>query len=265
MKDCIIFYNAEELPKNRFFAESIKTSLEELGINAAVSTEKELEYVPKIAVNRTRDAVLAKHLEENGCRVFNDFQICTLGNDKQKAYEFFSAKGIPMLESCFFGKGDEAVFESFPCVAKPAHGHGGMMVELVNNGKELKTACKEICAAGDTAVVQPCASTLGVDLRCYVLGGEIIAAVRRSSEKDFRANFTLGGSCEAVVPNKEEIEIVNSVCCVTTPDFIGVDIIYNGGRPVLNEIEDAVGCRMLYTLGVCDPAKLFAEYIKRNA
>lgn len=264
MKDCIIFYNAPELPKNRFFAESIKTALEKRSISAEISTNKRPEYIPRLAVNRTRDAELATLLEQGGCRVFNRSETCFLGNDKQAAYEFFHSAGIPMLQSRFFKKGELPLSDIYPCVAKPSHGHGGALVELAKNNGELLAACEKIFAAGDTAVVQPCASTVGVDLRCYVLGGELIAAVRRTSQNDFRANFTLGGDCCAVTPSAQELDIVKDVCRLTAPDFIGVDIIYDGGRPILNEIEDAVGCRMLYALKLCSPAEMLADYIVRK-
>ena len=44
-------------------------------------------------------------------------------------------------------------------------------------------------------------------------------------------------------------------------DYIGIDLIRDGGRYVFNEIEDAVGARMLYEVSELDAAGLFMEYI----
>ena len=45
-------------------------------------------------------------------------------------------------------------------------------------------------------------------------------------------------------------------------DYAGIDLIYDNGKPVLNEIEDVVGSRMLYNHTDIDTAKLYIKYIK---
>ena len=47
-------------------------------------------------------------------------------------------------------------------------------------------------------------------------------------------------------------------------DFVGIDFIFDNGRPVLNEMEDVVGTRMLYSLTNLDPARMYMEYIARS-
>ena len=48
-----------------------------------------------------------------------------------------------------------------------------------------------------TFVAQSLCDEPGVDMRVYVLGGEVLAAVRRTSRSDFRSNFKLGGDVAA--------------------------------------------------------------------
>ena len=43
-------------------------------------------------------------------------------------------------------------------------------------------------------------------------------------------------------------------------DFAGIDFIYDEGRPILNEIEDIVGCRMLYKFNI-NAAEKYVNYI----
>ena len=56
-------------------------------------------------------------------------------------------------------------------------------------------------------------------------------------------------------------EIVERVCRRLGSDLVGVDFVFLDGRPLLNEIEDAVGCRMLYSLTDLDPARLLMERV----
>jgi glutathione synthase/RimK-type ligase-like ATP-grasp enzyme len=48
------------------------------------------------------------------------------------------------------------------------------------------------------------------------------------------------------------------------PDFIGVDFVFGDGNVYLNEIEDVVGTRMLYSLTELDPARMYMEYIAHS-
>ena len=97
-----------------------------------------------------------------------------------------------------------------------------------------------------------------------MLGGEAIAAVRRTSETDFRSNFKLGGKVERVDPEPSVVEIAKRLYDHLKFDFVGVDFIRHGGRWILNEIEDVVGTRMLYATGDLDVASLFMRHVRSN-
>ena len=98
-------------------------------------------------------------------------------------------------------------------------------------------------------------------MRVYVLGGKIIASVLRSSDSDFRSNFSLGGNVELTEPDDEVKEYVRILAEELDPDYIGIDLIRDGGRWVLNEMEDAAGARMLYKLTDLDIADMYMCHI----
>ena len=62
-------------------------------------------------------------------------------------------------------------------------------------------------------------------------------------------------------PTNDMISTINKLHTALDFDFVGVDFIRNGGRWVLNEIEDVVGTRMLYSLTDIDAADRYIEYI----
>jgi len=221
---------------------------------AVLSAVTHAEFV----INRTRDHALARFLEENGVFVSDPSEVTETANDKLKTYERLH-NIVPMLETRLLT--EEAPSLPFPLVVKPAAGHGGAGVTLVKTAEELALYR---AAHPEKSVYQPLATALGRDMRVYVIGGEPVCAMLRRSETDFRSNYSLGGSAQPVPISElsaEELSIVRAVCASLPLHYAGVDIMRDNGRPILNEIEDPVGARMLYANTDIDPALLHAEYL----
>lgn len=113
-------------------------------------------------------------------------------------------------------------------------------------------------------VYQKPASDLGRDLRVWLIGGKIICAVLRESETDFRSNYCLGGSARIYPLSERERALVYKISSLIKSDYIGIDFVFDGGRAVFNEIEDAVGARMVYDKTDIDILRLYCEYIKKE-
>ena len=150
------------------------------------------------------------------------------------------ARGIPCFNSSF-------VSEICNHKGKTYDGHGGKQVFLTN--ESFDSIQKGI--AGSDFILQPFVKGPGVDLRVYVIGKEIVGAVKRQANNSFRANFSLGGSVTSYQCNKEIIDYVNQVVQVFDFGMVGIDFILDENNHwLLNEIEDVVGARMLYQ---CQP------------
>ena len=108
---------------------------------------------------------------------------------------------------------------------------------------------------------QKLASNAGVDVRFYILGNEIVAAVKRQSYKSFKSNYSLGGMVSLHKPSDKEKSMVKKILEVIDIDYGGIDFIYHNDRPVFNEIEDAVGAKMLYQTSKIDIIGMYCEYI----
>ncbi len=151
---------------------------------------------------------------------------------------------------------------SLPLVVKPACGHGGKGVALCKTEEELRAAVSAI--APDAPLFQPPTGERGVDVRVYLLGGELFAAMeRRGAPGDFRSNFCLGGTARRLAPPPALQEAVGRVCALAAFDYAGADFLREGERYLLNELEDVVGARMLYTHTELDPIAAFAAHIRR--
>ena len=171
-------------------------------------------------------------------------------------YSFVRSLGIPILPFSFPGDG---MPPGPPWVIKSRNGHGGDEVFKVDSQMEANEIIIRI--GNKKPIIQQFCNDSGKDLRVYVMGGKIIAAVMRTSQTDFRANYKLGGKAEIVDVPKDIERMVRTIVPDLMADFVGIDFIFNDGKPYLNEIEDVVGTRMLYQLTDLDPAKMYIDYI----
>lgn len=232
--------------------------------------------LPDFVINRSRNEKLAQWLETQGTRVFNPSIVTEICNHKQKTYEFIKTHGIPFMHTAY--DTHSAADWQYPFVIKPSCGHGGDLVRLVQNEEELMNSIKEINTTYQEHpgyVLQQCASDIGKDLRVYILGQKIIASVMRSETAsdrktstsiaavplDIRSNYSLGNHAALHSLTVEENALVQRIIPLLPFDCAGIDFIYDHGHPVFNEIEDAVGSRMLYANSDIDLVRLYMDYI----
>lgn len=257
----ILVYTSADAEYNEWFIDHI---IEEgrkcnLDIRLVLSDKEEVsDNDIDFAIVRNRDSKLCKRLEENNIRCFNSSYVVNIGNDKWEMYKDFNAAGIPVMYT-------QREKLPYPFVMKPVDGHGGENVYLIKNADEYKRA---IDTNPDEKtgefIFQVPATEKGRDIRVYVVGGIILTAMERiavDTEKDFRSNYSLNGNAKEHALTDEELKLAAKVADHIKADFVGIDLIYNNGKPVVNEIEDAVGTRMLYSLTDIDPVREFVAHI----
>ncbi len=262
-----LVYEREGANRNQGYIDLHKKHGKELGVSFStiICDEQPLPSTnPDFAIIRAMRPDITKEIEARGIPAFNNYHVSSICNNKARTYEYLHENGIPVIPWISAKSEDNPpVIESFPVVIKPCCGHGGKNVMLINSNEEYAEARRKIFP--DEYVIQPLATQLGRDMRVYILGGRPVAAVLRTSESDFRSNFSLGG---AVTPKKltsEEDALVTSVCKLFDFSLCGIDIMYHEGRPVINEIEDVVGSRMLYATHDIDIVRLHLEHIIEKA
>lgn len=272
----ILVYTSADAEYNKWFIDHI---IEEgrkcnLDIRLVLSDKEEVSDIDEIsdkeevsdndidfAIVRNRDSKLCKRLEDSNIRCFNSSYVVNIGNDKWEMYKDFNSAGIAVMYT-------QKTKLPYPFVMKPVNGHGGENVYLIKNADEYK---KAIDTKPDEKtgkfIFQVPATEKGRDIRVYVVGGIILTAMERialDSEKDFRSNFSLNGNAREHALTDEELKLAAKVADHIKADFVGIDLIYNNGKPVVNEIEDAVGTRMLYSLTDIDPVREFVAHIAEH-
>ncbi|MCL1854254.1 MAG: ATP-grasp domain-containing protein [Clostridia bacterium] len=199
--------------------------------------------------------------------VFNSASVCEICNDKRRTRQFLS--GLPMLKSEYLLSGGVLTpprLSAYPLVIKPAQGHGGDRVSLVHDEDQWREAVGAIFP--QPVIQQQLAAGAGRDLRVYVVFGEIVAGVMRRAQDGFLCNYKKGGHAalhNLSAPERSlAMEVIARFQANNAPlSFAGIDFLYHHGGPVISEVEDVVGSRMLYQVSDINIAGLFLDGIQR--
>ncbi len=286
-KQCWLLYDAPDLAVNRDYAALMQKTGSRYGLTVEAVTLQELTLGmddsgqptlhrkgsparPDAVLSRMRLDWVSEHLERMDIPVFNNSRVCRICNDKRRTHLFL--QGLPMAETVFTQ--DAACPGSqpagYPRILKPADGHGGESVQLI----ESETAWHAAAAALNRSSPRPALHQAlvdqpGRDLRVYVLFGEILTGVMRTAKAGVVSNFKLGGSVELHRLTEAERSLAEAVIrrfeeAGAPLCMAGVDLLYTGNGPVVSEVEDVVGSRMLYQVSDIDLVDLYLKGISER-
>lgn len=266
MKRGWLLYTQENADKNEWFIARLHEELLTYGVEIMLKIIPKTgdfhgefaQNLPDFAIVRSICPKLNVWLERRGVKVFNNAETAKIACDKRRTYVFCKAHKIPVLSTWK----RKSFRVKYPFVMKTVDGHGGTEVFWIKD--KIEYSRKKKALKGRQYILQTPCDTLGKDMRVYVIGGGIVGAVMRSSQNDFRSNFSLGGSVELAQVDETQIAIVQKLCNAIQPDYIGVDFLPHKGGWVLNEIEDSAGARMLYACSDVDVVKVYAEHIVKS-
>ncbi|SFD58307.1 gamma-F420-2:alpha-L-glutamate ligase [Lentibacillus persicus] len=221
--------------------------------------------LPDFAVVRTIEPLLSQKLEILGVAVYNPFETALICNNKARTHMHLSNSGIPMANTVFVSSRTtlpEQVPFQFPFIIKATGGRGGSQVKRITTTEEWQALHRQ--QLNGEIIIQSAANIQpGKDVRVFVIGSEIIAAVMRNNKHDFRANYKLGGKASWYELNANETALVQSVIDRFEIGMAGIDfLIDNDGQFIFNEIEDVVGSRTLSAVSNINLLQKYVAYIK---
>ena len=283
MKTLWLLYDDVDYAVNQGFARMMQERGEPLGLDVQPVVLSELTLgmndqgqptclrngqasKPCAILSRQRDALISEHFERMGIPVFNNSLVCRICNDKRVTHQFL--QGLPMAQTVFLSpvQKEPPAGTVFPVVLKPACSHGGDRILLVHNEQEWREAAARILPA--PALQQAVVTDAGKDLRVYVQGGKILAGVMRTAKSGVVSNFKQGGHVALHELTAAERELAQAAIdrferAGAPLHMAGVDLLYDQGRPVIGEVEDVVGSRMLYNTSDIDIVALYLAHIAK--
>lgn len=279
-----IVYNKEDAERNVHYIECYMKEGKKLGIifhliyvedvsfgikNGTLCCWREDDILkkPDFVISRTIYPLFTKQLEYMEIPVFNSYKVANICNDKASTYQLISKFGIQTIDSEFCKNNyfyERLSHTKEPTVVKAVSGHGGSQVFLVNpNSTQYELDMIYNAMEGEDIVIQPYIKGNNQDVRVYVIGRQIIAAVLRTANEGFKSNYSLGGSVSLYHLSQAQMDIVNKIISNFEFGLVGIDFILNEkGDFIFNEIEDVVGARMLYQCSNINIVVLYLQYIK---
>lgn len=274
MKNIWLVYEKANVERNRFFIDQWHQASRNRNALIRLVLYEDLEFglregkpyiehtehlpLPDAAVMRLNQPLLTEQFELLGVKTFNNSKVARICNDKRLTHQFIS-RFAPSMDTVFL-RGDESTSPlPYPVVMKGVHGCGGRQIFLARDQQGFSEArCK--LPPGEI-LVQALSDTTGRDVRVYVLGKEVIAVMLRKSDQDFRSNIGQGGGAEPYILDSRTASIVDQIVHQFDFGLVGIDFIPHQGRLMFNEIEDAVGTRMLFANGHEDIVSRYLDFI----
>lgn len=255
-----VYYESMDATRNEKFIEELMDEAKKVDIDLTlIVDEEEPTEDAAFILFRGRDFTVARRFEQQGFRVFNRSEVSRIANNKLSTFELAVMLGVPTAETHKLYTASQ--IDRFPVVVKTADGFGGQEVHFCENKSEVEVIMTVY--ADRLLIVQPYIETNATDVRFFILGQEILGAVKRTGASSFKSNYTLGGKIEKYKPTKRDELMIEKITSGLHSDYIGIDfLMLPNGQLILNEIEDPVGARSLYALYDFSVAEKLMAYIK---
>ena len=192
-------------------------------------------------------------LEQQGFRSLNSANAIDLVRNTAACQEVMTLNGLPVPRTVLFSENKpdsirpEKLPFGFPMVFKRQYSSQGLGVELITGPAMLADRSSKCFDQHEAFLLQEfIAEANASDLRLMVIGGKLVAAMRRSAKiGEFRANMHLGAMASAISASEELEALAVKAASVVGLRMAGVDIIQAKRGPLLLEINACPGFEAL--------------------
>jgi ribosomal protein S6--L-glutamate ligase len=218
-----------------------------------------------------------------GCAVLRQFEVCgtysvnesiaiTRSRDKLRAHQLLARKGIgqPITSYAHSADATSDLIDSVggaPLVVKimeSTHGNGVVLAETSKAAEALINACRGLEA--DFLVQEFIKESGGADIRCFVIGDKVIAAMQRTAAPgEYRSNLHRGGTASVVRLRPDERKLAVKAAQVMGLDVAGVDIIRSNHGPLVLEVNSSPGLEGIERATGKDIAGAIIAYMEKDA
>jgi ribosomal protein S6--L-glutamate ligase len=207
--------------------------------------------IPRIGASIT-DYGLAvlSYFERHGVPSCNSTQAISQSRDKLRALLMLSAHdvGIPrtaMAREPGAIRAAVAAVGGTPVIIKLRQGTQGVGVMIAESPAAVESTIDTLWGLGQNIILQEfVAESRGRDIRAVVVGGQLVAAMRRTARSgEFRSNLHRGGAGERVELSPEYAGAAISAARIIGLDVAGVDLLESQGGPLVVEVNSSPGLR----------------------
>ena len=229
--------------------------------------------IPRIGASVTfYGAAVLRQFEMMGSYPLNESVAITRSRDKLRSMQIMSRAGIGLPLTGFASSPDDTkdlikLVGGVPLVVKLLHGTQGKGVVLAETQKAAESlidAFRNLEA--DFLVQEFIKEAGGADIRCLVIGGKVVAAMKRQArDGEFRSNLHRGGTASLIRLTPEERSTAVRAAAKMGLNVAGVDLLRSNHGPVVLEVNSSPGLEGIETATGKDIADLIIKFIENNA
>lgn len=225
--------------------------------------------IPRIGASITRYGCAVVHqFELMGCYTPSPSEAIARARDKLRCHQLLAAQGIG-LPATVFGDNPDDTDDLLSMLGPPPHviklnegtqGAGVMLTEKPSASRSVVEALRGLYA--NFLVQEFIGEAKGADLRCFVVGGKVVASMRRQAPRgDFRSNLHRGGTARAVRASAAEQDTAVRAAGVLGLGVAGVDLIRSRRGPLVLEVNSSPGLEGIEDASGVDIAGAIIDHV----
>ena len=229
--------------------------------------------IPRIGASITRyGTAVLRQFELMGTYSPNPSDAILRARDKLRAHQLLAAQGID-LPVTVFGDNPDDTSDLLSMLGPPPHviklnegaqGAGVMLTEKPSASRSVVEALRGLYAS--FVVQEFIGEAEGADLRCFVVGDQVVASMRRQApEGDFRSNLHRGGTALHAIATEEECAVAIRAARGLGLGVAGVDLIRAQRGPLVLEVNSTPGLEGIESICGVDVAGCIVEHLAAQA
>jgi ribosomal protein S6--L-glutamate ligase len=229
--------------------------------------------VPRIGASITfYGTAVVRQFEMMGVFCLNESVAISRSRDKLRSLQLLARRGIglPVTGFAHSTKYTDDLIDMVggsPLVVKMIEGTQGVGVVLAETQKAAQSVIQAFRSLKANILVQEfIKESSGRDIRCWVIGDKVVAAMlRQGPEGEFRSNLHRGGRAEMVRITPEERSTAVRAAKIMGLRVAGVDMLRSNHGPVIMEVNSSPGLEGIEKATGKDVAGQVITYIEKHA
>lgn len=229
--------------------------------------------IPRIGASVTHYGLaVLRQFEMQGVYPLNESVAIGRSRDKLRALQLLARAGIGLPITAFANdprRAEEVIAEvgGTPVVIKLLEGTQGMGVILAETEASAKSIIEAFSAANVDIMVQEFVREANAtDVRAFVVGGRVVAAMKRMGKSgDFRSNLHRGGRAEPVELSEDEEATALKAAGALGLNVCGVDMLRSNRGPMVLEVNSSPGLEGIELATGIDIASAIMDFLDEHA
>jgi len=229
--------------------------------------------IPRIGASHTfYGTAVVRQFEMMGVFPANESQAISRSRDKLRCLQLLARKGIGLPVTGFADSTQDVqgliqIVGGAPLIIKLLEGTQGIGVVLCETDKAAESVIEAFRKLKASILVQEYIREAGgSDLRAFVVGGRVVAAMRRTAAPgEFRSNIHRGGIAEAAKLTREERATAVRAMKTLGLRIAGVDMIRSKEGPLVLEVNSSPGLEGIEGSTGVDVAGAIIAYLEKHA